>query len=377
MPRRLDSLNSYAEKVFSHTRLHGYRSPSCAILVRPVNRRNPVFVVGSPRSGTTLLYHTLLSSGCFAVYRAETEIFSTIAFRFDFSGAKGLQRLLDVWIRSDLFQLSGLDAGQFRSRILGECHSSGDFLRIFMESIARQQHVDRWAEKTPDHLLYAAEIKKTIPDALFIHIIRDGRDVAASMGALGYIPVLPWDRRREALAAGLYWEWLLGQGRKAVKALGQDYLEVRYEDLVTNPQPTLDRISSFIGCDLNYERIQQVGIGAVLKPNTAFPDSKDPFIGRWKTVLSPAIARRLEEMIGPTLRELGYQPELVEDASSASLASRQMRGAYHSLFHTKRWLKQRTPFNHMVRLNPLRPGFVTSSGSRSSERFAKRARNTG
>jgi hypothetical protein len=53
-----------------------------------VNRRNPVFVVGSPRSGTTLLYHTLLSSGCFAVYRAETEIFSTIAFRFDFSGRK-------------------------------------------------------------------------------------------------------------------------------------------------------------------------------------------------------------------------------------------------------------------------------------------------
>jgi len=334
-------------------------------------------VVGSPRSGTTLLYHSLLSSGCFAVYRAETEIFSTIAFRFDFTSPKGLQRLLDIWNRSDLFQLSGLDAGRFRDRIMGECHSSGDFLRIFMESIARQQRVDRWAEKTPDHLLYAAEIKKTIPDALFIHIIRDGRDVAASMGVLGYIPVLPWDRRREVLAAGLYWEWLLRQGRKAVQSLGRDYMEVRYEDLITSPQPTLDRISSFIGCDLDYERIQKVGIGAVLKPNTAFPDSKDPFIGRWKTVLPPPIARRLEEMIAPTLRELGYQPEIVGDGSPSSLASRRMRAAYHSLFQTKRWLKQRTPFNRMVRLNPLRPGFVNSSGARSSERFAQRVRNTG
>jgi hypothetical protein len=355
----------------------GPRPRSCVILIKPVNRTNPVFVVGSPRSGTTLLYHTLLSSGCFAVYRAETEIFSTIAFRFDFSSPVGLQRLLDVWILSDLFQLSGLDAGRFRDRIMRECRNSGDFLRIFMESIARQQHVERWAEKTPDHLLYAAEIKKTIPDALFIHIIRDGRDVAASMGVLGYIPVLPWDKSREVLAAGLYWEWLLRQGRKAIQSLGQDCLEVRYEDLITNPQPTLNRISSFIGCDLDYEQIRQTGIGAVLKPNTAFPDSRDPFIGRWKTVLPPGIARRLEEMIAPTLRELGYQPELVGDASPASRASRQMRAAYHSLFHTKRWLKQRTPFNRMVRLSPLRPWFVNASGSRSSERFAQRVRNTG
>jgi len=334
-------------------------------------------VVGSPRSGTTLLYHSLLSSGCFAVYRAETEIFSTIAFRFDFRSAKGLERLLDVWIRSDLFQLSSLDARRFRDRIMRECSSSGDFLRIFMESIARQQRVDRWAEKTPEHLLYATEIKKTIPDALFIHIIRDGRDVAASMGVLGYIPVLPWDRHREALAAGLYWEWLLGQGRKAAQAIGRDYLEVRYEDLVTSPQPTLDRISSFIGCDLDYKRIRQAGIGAVLKPNTAFPDSKGPFIGRWKAVLPPGISKRLEEMIAPTLRELGYKPELVENGSPSSLASRQMRAAYHSLFHTKRWLRQRAPFNRMVRLNSLRPGFVNRSNSRSLERFAERARNIG
>ena len=333
-------------------------------------------MVGSPRSGTTLLYHTLLSSGRFAVYRAETEIFCTIAFRFRFDNPKGLQRLLDVWIRSDLFQLSGLDPTPFRNRILRECRSSGDFLRIFMESIARRQHVERWTEKTPEHLLYAPEIKRTIPDAQFIHIIRDGRDVAASMGVLGYIPVFPWDRRREVLAAGLYWEWLLRQGRKAAQAIDPDYMEVRYEDLVTNPQPTLDRISSFIGCDLNYEQIRKAGIGAVRKPNTAFPDSKDPFIGRWKSVMPREIATRLEEMIGPTLRELGYPTELVESTASPSLASRQMRAAYQSLFHTKSWLKRRAPFNSMVRLNPLRPGFVNAS-TRSSDRFAQRARNTG
>jgi hypothetical protein len=323
------------------------------------------------------LYHSLLSSGSFAVYRAETEIFSTIAFRFHFNGEKRLDLLLDAWVRSDLFQLSGLEVAPFRNRILRECHNSGDFLRLFMESIARQQGVDRWAEKTPEHLLFAPEIKKSIPDAQFIHIIRDGRDVAASMGVLGYIPVFPWDKRREVLAAGLYWEWLLHQGRKAAQSIGRDYMEVHYEDLVNSPQPTLDRISSFIGCDLDYAQIQHAGIGAVRKPNTAFPDSKGPFIGRWKSVIPPELAMRLEEMIAPTLRELGYQPELIGNAAPASLASRQTRAAYHSLFHTKRWLRQRTPFNHMVSLHPLRPGFVNASVTKSADRFAERVRNTG
>jgi hypothetical protein len=189
--------------------------------------------------------------------------------------------------------------------------------------------------------------------------------------------VFPWDKHREALAAGLYWEWLLKQGRKAAQFIGSDYMEVRYEDLVTNPQPTLDRISSIIGCDLDHQRIQRDGIGAVVKPNTAFPDSKGPFIGRWKNAMSPAIGQRLEEMIGPTLRELGYPTELVTNGAAASGASRRMRAAYQSLFQTKRWLKTHTPFHHMVRLNPLRPGFVNSGGTRTPEAFRQSARNIG
>ena len=139
----------------------------------------------------------------------------------------------------------------------------------------------------------------------------------------------------------------------------------------------LSDISSFIGCDLDYAQIQRAGIGAVAKPNTAFPGSKGPFIGRWKAVLPPSISQRLEEMIAPTLRELGYQPELFENGSTASLASRQMRAAYQSLFDAKRWLKRRAPFNRMVRLAALRPGFVNASGPKPSQRFVERTPNAG
>src|SRR5271169_2243803 len=118
-------------------------------------RNRPVFVLGSPRSGTTLLYHMILSSGNFAVYRTESNVFNLLVPRFgDLSVCRNRQALLHVWLGSKLFTRSGLDANQITEKILENCRSGGDFLRIVMEEIARQQGVERWADCTPDHLLY-------------------------------------------------------------------------------------------------------------------------------------------------------------------------------------------------------------------------------
>src|SRR5713226_775192 len=141
----------------------------------------PVFVLGCPRSGTTVLYHMLLSSGGFAVYRAESNVFNLLVPRFgNLSSAANRQKLMEYWIRSKLFRASGLDAREINAKIMAECQSGGDFLRIVMEETARKQGASRWADCTPDHLLYIPEIKRELPDALIIHIIRDGRDVALS-----------------------------------------------------------------------------------------------------------------------------------------------------------------------------------------------------
>ncbi len=305
----------------------------------------------------------LLSSGRFAVYRAETHVFTTVSFRFDLGSPAERLRFLETWVRSDLFQLSGWDAAQLRTEVLRDCRSAGDFLRIFMEGIARLQRVERWAEKTPEHLLSAAEIKQAIPNAQFIHIIRDGRDVAASMGRLGYIPALPWDKDQAVPVAGLYWEWLIREGRKIAPVLGRDYLEVRYEDLIARPEETLDRVGTFIGCELNHAAIRQKGIGSVNAPNTAYPGLSAPYVGRWREVLSASVARRLEETIAPMLAELGYQTEFPTSSSEPSLAARRMRASYHALFHLKLWLKRHRPFNRMVRLHQLQPGFVSSGNA--------------
>src|ERR1700730_18323820 len=71
----------------------------------------PVFVLGSPRSGTTLLYHMLLSSGGFAVYRSETHVFNMLETAYgDLGNASNKRKLMKAWLGSKLFRVSGLDA---------------------------------------------------------------------------------------------------------------------------------------------------------------------------------------------------------------------------------------------------------------------------
>src|SRR5256885_8035312 len=87
----------------------------------------PVFVLGCGRSGTKLLYHTLLSAGGFANYHAESNAFNLIGLRFG-SLAKPENRrdMLDHWLRSKLFERSGLTRGEIEPLIFERCRKSGD-----------------------------------------------------------------------------------------------------------------------------------------------------------------------------------------------------------------------------------------------------------
>src|SRR6478736_9007 len=105
----------------------------------------PVFVLGCPRSGTTVLYHMLLSAGNFAVYRTESNVFSVLQPRFgSLRSQSNLRQLLPMWLKSKLFQATGLEGAQIREQLMRDCHSAGDFLRIVMEETARRQGVERW-----------------------------------------------------------------------------------------------------------------------------------------------------------------------------------------------------------------------------------------
>jgi len=322
----------------------------------------PVFVVGSARSGTTLLYDMLLSAGGFALYLGESNIFNLLAPRFgDLSVRKNRQRMLEVWLGSRLFRVSGLQRDQVEKRLPANCRNAGDFLRIVMDEIARQQNAVRWAGNAPEEILHLQRIKETIPEALIIHVIRDGRDVAVSLSEKRYVRPFPWKERETPEGAALYWEWIVKKGRAAAAALGSDYIEVRFEKLIRNPRAVLGRLGSFLAHDLDYDRIQWTAIGSVARPNTSFTEQlRENFnpVGRWKKQLSPKQLGRIEGLVGKTLTELGYGLATDSETACNKLELAMTRMVYRQYFDLKlQWKK-----NHLLR--SLRPALTSQEVDR-------------
>ena len=300
----------------------------------------PVFVVGCPRSGTTLLYNMLLSSGNFAVYLAESNVFNLLLPRFgNPNNPSTRQRLVDVWLQSKLFRASFLDPN-IRARLLADCNSGGDFLRIVMGEMAKAQGVARWADNSPEELLHVRTIKEQIPDALFIHMIRDGRDVALSLNARPYRWIRPfsWDTRNGLLVTGIFWEWMVQRGRRECRRLNDDHMEVRFEDLQAQPQATLNKIGEFIQQDLDYERIQQVGIGSVREPNTSFKGDPGSPVGRWKHKMGLKQLATFEALVGATLQDSGYSLAAHSEATNRLTVLR-MKVIYRLYLDLKFWFK--------------------------------------
>ena len=316
-------------------------------------------MVGSARSGNTLLYHTLLSAGGFAIYRGEPAVFDLLAPKFgDLSLRKNRQKLISVWLQSYMCDASGLNHDYIKNKILSECKSTGHFLRILMEEVAHAQGVDRWAVWGPDNLLYMPWIKQELPDAVFIHMIRDGRDVAVSLNKEGWIRPFPWDRRRSLLVAALHWQWKVTRGRQLGRRVLPDYLEVRFEDLVARNRETLAEIGSFIGHDLDYDRIKDTAIGTLTDPNSSFKAGREATygpIGRWKQLLSSEDIARIESLISSLLEELGY-PISASSPIPPSFERWIMQALYPRYFDTKQWLKLHTPLGRFVRTDRLRMG---------------------
>jgi hypothetical protein len=305
----------------------------------------PIFVAGSVRSGTTLLYHMLLSSGTFAHFFSEPAVFDLLVPRFgDLSVAKNRKRLMDSWIGSGMHRASGLEEDFIRSRVMLDCKDNADFLRIVMTEVASRQGMPRWAVWGPDNLLYMREIKSQMPEARFIHMIRDGRDVALSMSTEHFIRPFAWDRNKSLLIAGLHWHWKVSRGRHEAKGVEPDYLEVRFEDLIHSPQQVLSLVSRFVECELDYEQIQEHAVGTLKNTNSTFKSegriSTSTPVGRWKRLLSPDQVVALEDCIGDLLHELGYELTTPRDLSPTPF--RLIKATYPLFFSTKHWLKQHT-----------------------------------
>lgn len=305
----------------------------------------PVFVVGSARSGTTLLYHTLLSTGEYAVYRGEPAVFDLLAARFGTLDSRAArERLMRVWPRSHLARASGYEDPAQCDTLVEECRSTGDFLRRVMTAMAERQGVDKWAVWGPDNLLLMPWIKREMPDARFIHMIRDGRDIALSMHTEGFIRPFAWDRGHSLVVSALHWQWKLLRGRRDGRRLGADYLELRFEELVRRPQETLAAASHFLGHPLDHQQIVRASVGTLRDSNSTFKNDSSNPVERWRQRLTPTQLAEVEQVIGGTLDELEY-PRAAEVQASPPA---RLRWLYPAFFEVKHVLRTHTPLGRLA-----------------------------
>jgi hypothetical protein len=189
-------------------------------------------------------------------------------------------------------------------------------------SVYGQAHgVARVGDKTPLHGLIMYDIARAFSDAHFIHIIRDGRDVATSYRDLWFGP------GNDPQDAAVFWMWRIREIRQQAQFV-PNYLEVRYEDLVTDPEPVLRAIGQFISLPFHpsqlaaHERaaerlkeLKDVQRGgettfAELRQGihhltTRKPDPKR--IGRWRSEMTDAQVKSFESVAGDMLADLGYE----------------------------------------------------------------------
>jgi hypothetical protein len=313
--------------------------------------KRPVFVVGCPRSGTTLLYSMLVAAGGFAVYRKETYFYDLLPKFSRLAPRLARDEFAAKFLQGYLGKVPGFDVEPFVRDALDRCTDLCRFLPVLMTDLARAQGMDRWLEATPVHVLHLDVIRELVPDALFVHIVRDGRDCAISNAGQQWVPVFPWDRHQRLAAAALFWRRLVRHGRAFGRAHAADYLEVRFEDLVTDPRPTLDTLGRFLDHHLDYDRIRQNPVHSLKRPNTSFREEAELSVfnpvGRWRETCPPEQLALCEQLVGDLLQELGY-PLTTRDRSRFSARAALMRCTYLPYFAARHWLKAHSPLGRLL-----------------------------
>jgi sulfotransferase family protein len=277
-------------------------------------------IVGVPRSGTTLLRMILDSHPQLAI-PPETWFLPAVA-ALDPDGAT-LTEVCRVLTESPTWPDFHMSADEMRASLQRlDPFSPAEAVRSFYRAYSARFLKARWGDKTPGYVTRMNAIECLLPEACFIHVIRDGRDVAVSLRPMWFTP----SRDIRELAA--YWRDEILEGRRQAARVRQ-YLEVRYETLVRETERVVADLCDQLDLPWSdemlrfYERAparldEQEGrtgpFGRVVLTKdrrrsqqimtTRPPDASR--IGRWRTELPPAEQTQFERVAGDLLAELGY-----------------------------------------------------------------------
>jgi hypothetical protein len=302
-------------------------------LLSTAANRGPIFIVGCPRSGTTLMRRILDRHPCIGIC-PETQFQRLVYLRRkafgDLRDLTNRRRLIDEYLSSRFVGRMNLDTAALAERLQLEGANYKAMFSSLLRYYSDSQGKSRIGEKTPQHALFLETLCEWFPDAVIVHMVRDPRASVASMQRM------PW--RRSVVANARIWLTLNQAVRRFREWPG--YLEVRYESLVTDPEGELRRICPFIGEEYSPSMLVPEQDPAEtsadwLRSRTAVTAER---LEVWRRDLTKAQVAQIEWALGPELENFGY----VREAPPAS-ALTAMRGASYAAFDFARFVMARLP----------------------------------
>ncbi|HEY8544424.1 MAG TPA: sulfotransferase [Acidimicrobiales bacterium] len=263
------------------------------------------FVVGCRRSGTTLVRAMLHSHPLLAV---PPESRFLVALAPDLNRPWDPAHLVEELLEHDGFARWGLRRPVLRASFRDDPpRTYADAMRRLYTLWAAAHDKPRVADKTPDHVLRIGAITALFPDARVVHVVRDGRDVAASFLELGWVDSIE--------KAALHWRHRVLTGRQAGALLPSSrYHELRYEDLVERPEPTLKGMCAALDLEFDPAMLRYEKAARTLLRSEAHPHH-NRYVTRplrrglrdWRRDLPAAAVARFEALAGDALAALGYE----------------------------------------------------------------------
>jgi hypothetical protein len=292
------------------------------------------FVCGVTRSGTTLL-RLMLDSHPELAIPGETHWLPKLIKAFERSKqtADDAAALIIDHKRWGDFRLDGAELQQ-RIRALDPV-TAADAIRAFYMLYAEREGKHRYGDKTPGYVKEMRRIQRVLPEARFVHIIRDGRDVSLSHLRMN------WGPETYAESARL-WRNRIRKARKMAPSIDH-YMEVHFEDLVDDTEGVVRRVCEFI--DLDFEPVMlsyhERAEGRLAEKARELPRKNRPpqpaearleshrlakepprsdRIGMWRERMTEEEVAEYEAVAGDMLVQLGY--ELASEAGEARAAEK-------------------------------------------------------
>ncbi|MGH2664100.1 MAG: sulfotransferase family protein [Actinomycetota bacterium] len=290
------------------------------------------FIVACGRSGTTLLRAILDSHPDMAI-PPETHFVAALGRRrrrYERPGGFDRESFILDLLQAPALQepggplvALGLAEEEARAAFASRRPESyGDAVRCLFQLYANKRGKSRYGNKTPVHVLSLPLLVELVPEASFIHVIRDGRDVALSYLDLDFGP-------NTLEEAALRWKRHVRRGRNDGRSLGPSrYVEVRYEDLVSDTERTVRSMCTFVGLSYEpemlrfHERAESIwmGLDAAAHRNLDRPPTQG--LRDWRSEMTRSEVALFETLAGDLLVELGYERAIKRPSTAQRVRAR-------------------------------------------------------